>query len=418
MDISFQRILCDSRHYMDTQGVRTFRKVAFCIVLICLALSGASPADRTIPVRDTQQLQQALRSAQPGDNILLAPGEYKGGIYVEKLYGKPDKPIIIAAQDPEKPPVIRGGSNGIHISRAAYVQLHQITFVGARYNGINIDDGGQYNSPAHHILLKSVTVREVGPEGNCDGIKLSGVTDFRVEGCTVERWGSGGQGIDMVGCHRGVIEGCTLRFADDKGFGVQAKGGCRNITVRLCRFEHAGARAMQIGGSTGLEFFRPPLKPGGEHAEARDITVEGCVFIGSTAAISFVGVDGATVRFNTIYLPTRWAIRILQETRAEGFVPCRNGQFTDNLVVFRSDRWFEGGVNIGPFTAPHTFIFARNWWYCEDAPDRSRPMLPVPEREGVYGVNPRLRAPERGDLSVQEDSPAQKVGAHALPPRR
>jgi len=108
----------------------------------------------------------------------------------------------------------------------------------------------------------------------------------------------------------------------------------------------------------------------------------------------------------------------LQETRSEGFVPCRNGRFTDNLVVFRSDRWFEGGVNIGPFTAPHTFTFARNWWYCEDAPERSKPALPVSEKEGVYGVNPRLRAPERGDLSVQDDSPAQKVGAHALPSGR
>jgi len=32
----------------------------------------------------------------------------------------------------------------------------------------------------------------------------------------------------------------------------------------------------------------------------------------------------------------------------------------------------------------------------------------------VYGVNPRLRAPESGDLSVEEASPARGVGAHAL----
>jgi hypothetical protein len=132
------------------------------------------------------------------------------------------------------------------------------------------------------------------------------------------------------------------------------------------------------------------------------------------AAVSFVGVDGATVRYNTIYRPRRWAIRILQETREPGFVPCRNGRFTDNLVVFRSGEWFEGGVNIGPATAPHTFTFARNWWYCEDAPERSKPVLPVSEKEGVYGVNPRLRALESGDLSVEEASPARGVGAHAL----
>lgn len=383
--------------------------------LLLLVFLAGSVAAQIVRVQNTAQLRQAVRNALPGDTILLAPGEYEGGLYFENLHGQPNKPVVIAGEDPRHPPVIRGGGECLHISKASHLELRNMVLIGARYNGLNIDDGGQYDSPAHHIVLKGLTVKEVGPEGNCDGIKLSGVTDFRVEGCTIERWGDGGQGIDMVGCHRGVIEGCALRFVDDKGFGVQAKGGCTDITVRRCRFEHAGARAMQIGGSTGLQFFRPPLKPGGEHAEARNITVEGCTFIGSEAAVSFVGVDGATVRFNTIYRPKRWAIRILQETRAEGFVPCRKGRFTDNLIVFRSGEWFEGGVNIGPFTAPQTFTFARNWWYCEDAPGRSKPTLPVSEREGVYGLNPRPRAPDKGDLAVEADSPAQRVGAHALP---
>lgn len=385
--------------------------------LLLLAFLAGSVAAQVVRVQNTAQLRQAVRNARPGDTILLAPGEYEGGLYFENLHGQPNKPIVIAGEDLRHPPVFRGGGECLHISKASYLELRNMVLMGAHYNGLNIDDGGQYDSPAHHIVLTGLAVKEVGPEGNCDGIKLSGVTDFRVEGCTIERWGDGGQGIDMVGCHRGVIEGCTLRFVDDKGFGVQAKGGCTDIIVRRCRFEHAGARAMHIGGSTGLQFFRPPLKPGGEHAEARNITVEGCTFIGSTAAVSFVGVDGATVRFNTIYRPKRWAIRILQETRAEGFVPCRKGRFTDNLIVFRSGEWFEGGVNIGPFTAPQTFTFARNWWYCEDAPGRSKPTLPVPEREGVYGLNPRLRAPDKGDLAVEADSPAQRVGAHALPSR-
>jgi len=78
--------------------------------------------------------------------------------------------------------------------------------------------------------------------------------------------------------------------------------------------------------------------------------------------VAFVGVDGAEVRFNTIYRPERWAFRILQETTAAGFVACRNGRFTDNIVAFHSSQWSSGGVNIGPNTAPGTFQFARNWW--------------------------------------------------------
>jgi hypothetical protein len=120
------------------------------------------------------------------------------------------------------------------------------------------------------------------------------------------------------------------------------------------------------------------------------------------------------VRFNTIYTPDRWAIRILQETRAEGFVPCRNGAFEDNLVVFRIDRWASGGVNIGDGTAAHTFRFARNFWYCIDDPARSTPRLPTPEVGGVYGVDPRITVDESGAVTVAPTSPAQGVGAHAF----
>jgi hypothetical protein len=155
--------------------------------------------------------------------------------------------------------------------------------------------------------------------------------------------------------------------------------------------------------------------PGGEYFEARDLRVEGNEFIGSACPIAFVGVDGAVVRFNTIYLPGRWAMRILQETTAPGFGPSRNGEFSDNLIIFRSDHWSEGGVNVGAGTAPDTFRFSRNWWYCVDRPDRSQPRLPAKETDGEYGVNPELRNPEKGDLAPLPGSPAAKVGAHALP---
>ena len=129
-------------------------------------------------------------------------------------------------------------------------------------------------------------------------------------------------------------------------------------------------------------------------------------------AVAFAGCDGSVVRFNTIYRPKRWVFRILQENRAEGFVPSRNGEFTDNLIVFRADE-LRTPLNTGPGAAPETFRFARNFWYCANDPGRSRPSLPAPEVGGVYGQNPRLRDPERGDFGVPPDSPAAKTGAHA-----
>jgi len=171
---------------------------------------------------------------------------------------------------------------------------------------------------------------------------------------------------------------------------------------------------VNIGGSTGEAFFRPSLAAmGAEKYEAKNVTVQGNSFFQGGAPIAFVGVDGARVRFNTFYQPERWVIRILQETRIAGFVPSRGGVFEDNLVVFRGDDWSSGGVNIGDGTLPESFKFSRNFWYCLDRPEASRPILPVVEAGGVYGVDPLVLVSADGRIGVKSGSPAGKVGAHA-----
>lgn len=351
-----------------------------------LFLCGSRVFAADVAVRDDDGFRAAVAAATPGTRILLAPGQYRGGHHFAKLHGAPGQPIVIAAADPKQPPVFSGGAVGIHLSRPTHVELHHLTFERLTGNGINVDNGGSADDFAHHVVLQGLRIRDIGGQQNADGIKLSGVDEFRVADCTIERWGTGGSGIDMVGCHRGVIEGSIFRHNDPPGAnGVQCKGGSSNIIIQRNTFENPGGRGVNVGGSTGLAYFRPPPKDGGDNAEARTIRVEGNRFTGGWAPIAFVGVDGAIVRFNTIERPLRWAVRILQENRAAGFVACRNGEFTDNLVVFESARWSEGGFNVSERTAPETFEFARNWWYCIDRPERSRPRLPTPEADGVYG---------------------------------
>jgi hypothetical protein len=401
---------------------------ALVLAAALLALSGGrrrdAAADDAAPlVRTVDELRRACRAARPGTRIRIAPGVYEGGLHAEGLHGADGKPVVLEAADAAKPPSFRGGTNGVHLTDPAHVTLRNLVFEGQTGNGLNLDDGGTFATPAHHVVLDGLVVRDVGPDGNRDGIKLSGLVDFRVVGCTVERWGRGGSAIDMVGCRSGTVEGCTFRHAPEAAgaSGVQAKGASRDVAIRRNRFEHAGGRAVNVGGSTGLEFFRPPLSEWtGPRYEARGIVVEGNTFVGSQAPVAFVGVDGAAFRFNTVYRPGRWALRILQETTAPGFVPCRDVEVSDNLVAFRSDAWSEGGVNRGSNTRPDTFRFARNVWWCEDAPARTRDLvrLPTEETDGVHGKDPRFEDAGAGDLRVKPGSPAAKAGAHALPAAR
>jgi hypothetical protein len=104
-------------------------------------------------------------------------------------------------------------------------------------------------------------------------------------------------------------------------------------------------------------------------------------------------------------------MRILQENVTAGFVPCRNGVVTDNIFVFTSS--MRAAVNIGGNTAPGTFTFARNWWYCMDNPAASAPTLPVAENGGHVGVDPRFVDAAHGDFHLQSGSPANVAGAYA-----
>jgi len=351
------------------------------------------------------EIRQLARSAKPGAMITIAPGEYQGGLWLQDLHGSEGKPILIRGSDPKNPPRFTGGS-GVHLSKVSHLVLKDIEIARVSANGLNVDDGGNVTAPSHHVRLENITVTDT-PKGNNDGIKLSGLREFQVVNCRVERWG--GSAVDMVGCHNGLIEDCLFRSGGDTG--VQAKGGTSRVVIKRNRFVDPGQRGVNLGGSTGLEFFRPTLSgiPDGSKAEAAQLVVENCTFIGGVASVAFVGVDGAVVRKNLFYKPQRWVARILQETRQPGFVRCRNGEFSDNFVVFESS-WASGGFNVGDGTEPNTFAFSKNQWFCSDDPRRSKPTTPVSEVGGIYGVDPEVSIDAEGRLRFASTSPLRVLG--------
>ncbi len=345
------------------------------IRLLPLLLASTTLAE-TLVIKDPSTLRATLADLKPHTTLQIAPGDYPGGHHITGI-----EHLTLEALDKNNPPRFIGGNTAFQFSRCPHLTLSHLHITGQSANGLNLDDGGQLDSPIPGITLDHLEVSDIGPTGNHDAIKCSGLKQLTIRDCSITGWG--GQGIDFVGCHDSLITAC--RFTGKPGFtasaAIQLKGGTSGIIVEKCRFLNAGERPLNIGGSTGLAYFRPP---GAKH-EAASIVVRDNHIEGSLCAAAFVGVDGAEFSSNTILYPTKWIFRILQETREPGFTPCRNVLIKNNRITFRRAQ-VQTDINLSDGTAPETFRFESNHWLAEDRPDRSQPILPTQEIAGTYGV--------------------------------
>ena len=344
------------------------------IRLLPLLLASTTLAE-TLVIKDPATLRATLADLKPHTTLQIAPGDYPGGHHITGI-----EHLTLEALDKNNPPRFIGGNTAFQFSRCPHLTLSHLHITGQSANGLNLDDGGQLDSPIPGITLDHLEVSDIGPTGNHDAIKCSGLKQLTIRDCSITGWG--GQGIDFVGCHDSLITAC--RFTGKPGFtasaAIQLKGGTSGIIVEKCRFLNAGERPLNIGGSTGLAYFRPP---GAKH-EAASIVVRDNHIEGSLCAAAFVGVDGAEFSNNTLLYPTKWIFRILQETLEPGFAPCRNVLIKNNRITFRRSQ-VQTDINLSDGTAPETFRFESNHWLAEDRPDRSQPKLPTQEIAGTYG---------------------------------
>ena len=354
-----------------------------------------------------QTINRALQDVKPGDAIRLLPGNYTNGAYLQRISGSAEAPIWFGGEPNQPRPVFTGTNAGIHLSRMRHVVVENIEVTATRSNGINCDDGGDFaNSNAtRHVIFRNLRIHNTGSGGNQDGLKLSGINDFFVLDCEFTRTSAGGSAIDHVGCHRGVVARCTFT---EGGNSIQCKGGSEDIEIRSCKFIGTRERAINVGGSTGLTLFRPPITTNAPNVEARNIRVIANLFQDTAVTpIAYVNAVDCLVANNTIINPKRWIVRILQETVSQKgyeFLPCGQNQFVNNLIYYNGTE-ISVPINIGGNTAPETFQFANNLWIDHNNPQRSRPQLPAPERDGIYGQDPKFKN-AANDYTLQPGSPA------------
>jgi hypothetical protein len=354
-------------------------------------------------------IEEAARRATPGTRIVLAAGTYSASWYVGSLNGEEDRPIAIAG---EGEVILDAGGQGeaLHVSNPRYVVIENLTIQNATGNGINIDDGG--TGIAEHVVLRDLVVRNIGTGGNNDCVKLSGLDRFFVIGGDLSGCNAG-DAIDMVGCHDGVIRGVHIH--DTPAGGIQAKGGSSGTIMHGNLFTDVNGRSVNAGGSTGDEFFRPIDAP----YEAQRLYVVANVFVrsgaDSGAPIAYVGCDGCVFANNTVIEPRTWVARILQERTEPRFVPCRDGVFANNLVLFDVAD-LRTYVNVGGGTAPETFSFHHNLWWAQDDASFTGPDIPapIPPETGSVIADPMLVDAAGGDFHPSSTSRANGAGAVIL----
>ena len=349
---------------------------------------------------DYKSLESVAKMVSPGDTIIVS-GTLTKGEQLVNLKGSNENWIYIIGKNGAK---FEGGNTAIQFSDCEYIQISDLIIEGQLLNGMNIDDAGSYDTPTHNIKITNCTFRNMIGVGNNDLLKLSGFENFEITNCTFLNGSPAGSGIDMVGCHNGLIAG--NHFENLGSNSIQVKGGTRDIRITRNIFVDGGNRAVNIGGSTGLAYFRPQ----DSKTESQDMYVYSNIFVGGECTVAYVGTVNSHVFNNTIIGSRKWVFRILQETVDEDrFLSCGDNSFNNNIVLL--DNNLSNTVNIGPNTRPESFEFESNLWYHINNLTWNH-NLPVKEKNGIMGQNPNLEIKYGYEVYPSQNSPAVNKGKH------
>jgi hypothetical protein len=388
-----------------------------------VSTKGSDTSGNGSATRPFGSIGRAAQTIAPGTAIYIHAGTYPGGTYLTLLRGTADRPIWIMGAPGEARPVIEGGNQGVYLTRPRYVILQNLEIRNTADNGINVDDGEERTSPdaARFVLFRDLDVHDTGtrPSGVANCLKMAGLNDFFVLGSSFARCGngpgSGAAGVDGVGVHSGRLS--FNRFVSNGFGGIQFKGGSGDIEIRSNLFHDTGWRGVNMGGSTGEAFFRPPLTTSSVNYEAARIQVVANIFNGSEAAAAFAGCVDCAFSHNTVINPSKWALRILQETLSNGrytFARAGHGVVSGNIFYFRRADLNAGeDVNVGADTDAGSFSLLRNLWYAHDNPAQSSPRLPLLPglRTGdVVRTDPSFVDARTGDFHLKAGSIAKAAG--------
>lgn len=139
------------------------------IIWASLGIAGASDG-RTLAA-DPGNYRELLAILEPGDELVLAAGDYRQGLPVHKLAGRPDRPIRITGAAAPARTVFhaRPQANTVSIVDSAYVEIRDLVLDGDNLpvDGVRAEGHAQF---AHHITLSNLRIQGHGNNQQTVGI--------------------------------------------------------------------------------------------------------------------------------------------------------------------------------------------------------------------------------------------------------
>lgn len=196
-----------------------------CLIFCLLAAGPALATAADIPANPDDYLDR-LRALQPGDTLLLAPGEYTRGLPVHRLAGTATAPIRIRGAVPGIPPrfLARPGANTVSIVDAAHVEIADLELDG-RWVPVDAVKCEGHARFAHHITLERLLIRRHGANQQIVGISTKcPAWHWVIRGNEITGAGTGmylGNSDGNAPFVAGLIEGNVV--TDTIGYNLQIK---------------------------------------------------------------------------------------------------------------------------------------------------------------------------------------------------
>lgn len=257
------------------------------LVLACLpALAPkAQAAGREVRVTTGLELMQAMRYAQPGDEIIVAPGTYVGGKgtgsngsgfgnawFYSDVDGTAENPITLRCEDPSNRPTLQGAqtTNGMTLYLIGDYWIVDGLDINGGQKGVMLDN-------SNHTTIRNCDIHDVTMEG----LHLRDGSSY----CLVENCKVYNTGLTSKGMGEGIYVG------SDKGKWSTLNKDCNYNVIRSC----------ELGPNVDSEHV--DIKEGTVGTIVEYCTMHGTGVSGGNYADSFIDAKGndAIIRYNTCY---------------------------------------------------------------------------------------------------------------------